>query len=337
MAANRLPKRTQEEREAASRDVVQSYIATTAMYDFNVYEKRVLYNLVKLAQSQIEGIKLAENLYRIDHRYTDFLKIELPISDFLLDSEDKNHVRVKEALKSLHQKTFTYKDADVWECFSIIANPKIELRSSQVSFIVNSKVWDVLLDFSRGFSRYDLEVAFSLESPYSMRFYEMMGGQDSPITFTLDTLRSEFKLEGKYSQSSDFIKYVVESARRELDEKSPVTFTYQPMKEGRKITKIIFFPVRQSDKETEDGLLHSMIRKYGAGAALSKEEFRFLREIGFTENGIKNNLPLFMECKKRLDFIYELALIKGRARDKKNPCGWCIRTLRGKLLDTKSR
>ena len=333
MGRTRLPKRTEEEREIASRDVVQSYIATTAMYDFNVYEKRVLYNLVKLAQSQIEGIKLAENLYKIDHHYQDFLKIELPISDFLLDSDDKNHVRIKEALKSLHQKTFMYKDAQVWECFSIIANPKIELRSSQVSFIVNAKVWDVLLDFSRGFSRYDLEVAFSLDSPYSMRFYEMLSGQDSPITYTLEFLRAEFKLEGKYSQSTDFIKYVIESAKRELDLKSPTTFTYQPLKEGRKINRVIFFPVRQYDKQAPDATFKTIIRKYGVGSSLDKEEFRFLREIGFTENGIKNNLGLFLECKKQLDFIYELALIKGKARTKKNPCGWCIRTLKGKLFD----
>ena len=118
------------------------------MYDFNVYEKRVLYNLVKLAQSQLEGVRLSENLFRIDHSLKGFVLIELPISYFLTDSEDKNHVRIKEALKSLHQKTFTYKDEEVWECFSIIANPKIQLRSSKVSFIVNSKVWDVLLDFS---------------------------------------------------------------------------------------------------------------------------------------------------------------------------------------------
>ena len=137
MQVQRLPRRSEQEREIASREVVQSYIATTAMYDFNVYEKRVLYNLVKLAQSQIEGVRLAENLYRIDHRYADFIRIELPISDFLPDPEDKHHARVKEALQSLHRKTFTYRDAQVWECFSIIANPKIELRSSKVYFIVN--------------------------------------------------------------------------------------------------------------------------------------------------------------------------------------------------------
>ena len=43
-----------------------------------------------------------------------------------------------------------------------------------------------------------------------------------------------------------------------------------------------------------------------------------------------------MECQKNLDFIYELALIKGKSRTKKNPCGWAIRTLNGKLADKKS-
>ena len=333
MVRSRVQHKTKEERELASREVVQSYIVTTAMYDFNVYEKRVLYNLVKLAQSQLEGIKLADNLYKIDHHYQDFLRIELPVSDFLLDSDDKNHSRIKEALKTLHQKTFTYLDEDVWECFSIIANPKIELRSSKVSFIVNSKVWDVLLNFTKGFSRYSIDVAFSLESPYAMRFYEMMAGQESPITYTLEALRGEFKLEGKYSQTSDFIKYVVESARRELDEKSPVSFTYQPLKDGRKITRIVFSPLKRPEREPAGNVLQGIVRKYGADAALSGDEFRFLREIGFTENGIKNNLPLFLECKGSLDFIYELAIIKGKARSKKNPCGWCIRTLKGKLAD----
>jgi hypothetical protein len=60
---------------------------------------------------------------------------------------------------------------------------------------------------------------------------------------------------------------------------------------------------------------------------------RFLREIGFSDTGIRNNLGLFLECKKSLDFIYELALIKGKSRTKSNPCGWCIKTLKGKLSD----
>ena len=320
-------------RQRSSRHVVQSYVFTTAVYDFNVYEKRVIYNLVKLAQSQIEGVKLSDNLYRIDHAYRDYLMVELPISDFLIDGNDKNHARVKSALKSLHQKTFTYQDEGSWECFSIIANPKIRLRSSKVSFIVDSRVWDVLLDFSRGFSRYDLEVAFNLETSYSMRFYELLAGQKEPIAYTIDFLRKEFLLEGKYKLNKDFIRRVVDSAKNELDEKSPVTFTYRPLKEGRKITRLMFYPVRQEAKQPHDAFIKEAIRKYGSAPILSSDERRMLKEIGFSERGIRNNLQLLLECKKNLDFIYELAIIAGKCRDKNNPCGWCIKTLEGKLAD----
>lgn len=319
------------------RQVVQSYIATTAMYDFNVYEKRVMYNLVRLAQSQIEGVVLTDNLHKICHDMKGYVHVTLPLSDFLADEEDKNHRRVKDALKSLHRKTFEYLDDDVWECISIIALPKIALHSRQVSFIVDSRVWDVLLDFSRGFSRYDIEVAFRLESCYSMRFYELMACQKEPITYSIDALRRIFKLEDKYAFTKDFIKRVVESSKIELDQKSPVSFTYAPVKDGKRITQLIFFPVRFNAQDSSDDNHRMILRKYGSSAVLSADERRFLEEIGFNESGINNNLSLFMDCQRNLDFIYELALIKGKCRTKKNPCGWCIRTLTGKLADKKSQ
>lgn len=319
------------------RQVVQSYIATTAMYDFNVYEKRVMYNLVRLAQSQIEGVVLTDNLHKICHDMKGYVHVTLPLSDFLADEEDKNHRRVKDALKSLHRKTFEYLDDDVWECISIIALPKIALHSRQVSFIVDSRVWDVLLDFSRGFSRYDIEVAFRLESCYSMRFYELMACQKEPITYSIDALRRIFKLEDKYAFTKDFIKRVVESSKIELDQKSPVSFTYAPVKDGKRITQLIFFPVRFNAQDSSDDDHRMILRKYGSSAVLTSDERRFLEEIGFNESGINNNLSLFMDCQRNLDFIYELALIKGKCRTKKNPCGWCIRTLTGKLADKKSQ
>lgn len=319
------------------RQVVQSYIATTAMYDFNVYEKRVMYNLVRLAQSQIEGVVLTDNLHKICHDMKGYVHVTLPLSDFLADEEDKNHRRVKDALKSLHRKTFEYLDDDVWECISIIALPKIALHSRQVSFIVDSRVWDVLLDFSRGFSRYDIEVAFRLESCYSMRFYELMACQKEPITYSIDALRRIFKLEDKYAFTKDFIKRVVESSKIELDQKSPVSFTYAPVKDGKRITQLIFFPVRFNAQDSSDDDHRVILRKYGSSAVLTADERRFLEEIGFNESGINNNLSLFMDCQRNLDFIYELALIKGKCRTKKNPCGWCIRTLTGKLADKKSQ
>lgn len=324
-----------EDKARASRQVVQSYIATTAIYDFNVYEKRVLYNLVKIAQGELEGKRIGCSLCRIEHKFPEFYMITLPISCFLIDGKDKNHARIKDALISLHQKTFTYKDDTIWECFSIIANPVIQLRSSEVSFIVNSKVWDVLLNFSSGFSRYDLDVAFSLESPYSMRLYELLASQEEQITYSISNLKRIFKVEDKYHYTKDFIKRVIEQAKKELDAKSPVTFTYFPEKEGNKIERIRFTPVKRWIKSNPETFFKYTVKKYGIQISLSLDELRILREIGFTDSGIANNYSLFLECKKHLpDFPYQLTLIKGICRNKINPCGWCIRSLEGKLKDS---
>ena len=100
---------------------------------------------------------------------------------------------------------------------------------------------------------------------------------------------------------------------------------------------MIFFPVRFNAQDSSDDDHRMILRKYGSSAVLTADERRFLEEIGFNESGINNNLSLFMDCQRNLDFIYELALIKGKCRTKKNPCGWCIRTLTGKLADKKSQ
>ena len=36
-----------------NKDVFQSYVLTTAKYDFSVYEKRIMYRLVEMAQKDV--------------------------------------------------------------------------------------------------------------------------------------------------------------------------------------------------------------------------------------------------------------------------------------------
>ena len=50
-----------------NKDLIQSYIMTTAKYDFNVYEKRIIYRLVEMAQKELQGIKFANNCQKIEH------------------------------------------------------------------------------------------------------------------------------------------------------------------------------------------------------------------------------------------------------------------------------
>ena len=40
-----------------NKDLIQSYIMTTAKYDFNVYENCIIYRLVEMALGELQGIK----------------------------------------------------------------------------------------------------------------------------------------------------------------------------------------------------------------------------------------------------------------------------------------
>ncbi len=101
-----------------NKDLIQSYIMTTAKYDFNVYEKRIIYRLVEMAQGELQGIKFADNCQKIEHDLFSCVNITMPIACLLNGEDDKNYARVKEALQSLQRKIFEYEDDEIWQSIS---------------------------------------------------------------------------------------------------------------------------------------------------------------------------------------------------------------------------
>lgn len=315
-----------------NKELIQSYILTTAKYDFNVYEKRVLYRLVELAQAQLSNEKLRG---RISHDLFNFVDITMPIAGLLAGGEeDKNHARVKEALQSLQKKVFEYEDAEIWQSISIIAMPKIEKRSADVSFIIHPKVWDCILDFSKGFRKYELKVAMEFKSQYSMRFYELLSGQSNPITYTIDNLKAMFGVTEKYKRSTDFIKRVVVPAKKELDEKSPFSFVFDVIKHGKEFHSITFTPIYKPEMRDDDVEKKSLQRRIAPSFVLGHKEANALRRLGFTNKEISNNIELLREAASVLpDFIGTLADLIGKAMLADNPKGYIINALKGKLAD----
>ena len=73
---------------------IQSYIATTAHYDFDIYQQRVLCNLCDLAQERLKGASLSgqvdPNLFSVS--------VTMPIRSILYDEDDKNYEQAKKSL-----------------------------------------------------------------------------------------------------------------------------------------------------------------------------------------------------------------------------------------------
>ena len=320
-----------------NKDVLQSYILTTAKYDYSVHEKRILYRLVEMAQTETEGLKFSSgDCRKIQHDLFGYVDIEMPISDILVNEKDKNHKIAKEALESLSQKYLIYEDSEVWEKINIVLSPKIQKFHSIIKFKLEPKIWDCMLDFSKGFRKYELKTAMQFESVYSMRFYELMSNQKSPLSYSVEALKEMFQIQNKYKQINDFTKRVIDPAKKELDEKSPYSFTYKPEKPSRKIIGFTFFPV-YNPQHRDDNLETAELRKKISPAwDLSRPVLQYLKhQFEFTSTEVKTHVELFKNAQSGIDdFMLFLSKVKARANRAKNPKGYLINAIRKELKQT---
>lgn len=316
-----------------NKDLIQSYILTTAKYDYSVYEKRILYRLIELFQQITKGQKLNERVV-VTKDLFDVSIVTMPISYFLNGEEDKNHIRIKKAIESLESKKFTYEDDKTWEIIRILSEPKIDKYKENASFRINPKIVQAFADFSKGFSKYELTTAMQFESIYSMRFYELLSNQKTAINYSIENLKIMFQIENKYKLTADFIKYVIEPAKKELTEKAPFTFEYKTIKQGRKITSIRFYPIAQSDKRDKNIEAKRLQKRTSPSWELERITINYLKEnYIFSIEEIQNNIELFKEAqnKEEFDLLYFLSENKVKASNKKNPKGWIINAIKKQL------
>ena len=320
-----------------SKNVVQSYIFTTAKYDFSTYEKRIIYRLIEFAQDEIKGIMIRDNM----HKITPTLfgrEITMPVADILRNEKDQNYTIAKKAFRSLAQKGVEYEDDEIWQYTSIISSPKIDKIKGYVIFTVLDDIWRCLLDFTKGYRKYELVTAMQFKSVYSMRMYELMSGQKRPLEFNFEDLKQRFKLKDKYSKANDFKRWVLDIAKKELDESSPYSFNYVEVKEGRKVVGFRFFPTFKFDNKDANLYETELRSKVSANAQISHEAYDCFRySFEFKTDEISKNKNTIIDGEKKIpDFIGFLYSLVGPSRTAKNRIGYVVNAIKKKTAETKN-
>jgi len=320
--------------KVTNKDILQSYIITTAKYDFSVYEKRILYRIVETLQKTIEGLKLdVKYSFRID-LFGD-ANLTIPISAFLKDEEDKNYNRIKKAFADLENKRIEYEDDKIWQIMRIVQAPIIDKYNSFVEFRLDKRIYEAFLDFSKGYRKYELATAMQFDSIYAMRFYELLSNQKTPLTYGIDTLKEMFGiLENKgYTKISNFRNRILDVAKKELDKCSPYTFDYEMNKTGRSFTSVTFYPKYQPQFR-DSGLEKKDLQKQISPAwDLPKNTLDYLKNgFEFTTKEIKQNIDLLKQAEAEMEnFINFLSQVKPRANRANNAKGYLINSIKKEL------
>lgn len=263
----------------SNKDVLQSYIITSAKYDFSIYEKRILYRQIEIEQELLNGQKIRPEI-KIDTTLFGDKYYTIPVNWLLPNGEqDKNHYQVKKAFKALMSKIIEYEDERWIMGFPLVKEFKIDLKGQTVRWQSHPMIVEAIVNFSKGFRKYELKTAIEFNSVYAMRFYELMSGQQRPLTFTIDQLKAMFKLENKYKENKDFFKKVIEVAKKELDAKSPYSFEYKINKQGKKFHSITFYPTFKEEFRDEILAQQELQKQISIRWDLDRATINYLKEV----------------------------------------------------------
>ena len=330
-------------KEEISKEVVESYIFTTVRHDFGIYSERLLLRLVELAQREIRGLDFKGNsaIGKVEIGEWGDAEVVIPVKDILSGEEDKNYTKAKAAVRNLMGRVLEYEDEQKYRATQILNEVDVDKVAGKMVIRVNRNIWRAMLDFSKGFRKYELETAVKLRGKYSLRIYKLVSKQTDPITYSIADLRQMWGLTDKYKKIDDFIKNTVVAAKEELDRVSAYSFDYilnaaktADVNKGRKgrpaITSVTFFPIHRLANESAD----AMRKQVDPSMLLDRELYQMLKnKFEFDAPGIKANITLFDTAQKEceiLDFLDEIAPTALRAT---NPQGYVVNAVRKNLSE----
>lgn len=329
--------------EKLSKEIVESYIFTTVRGDFGIYSERLLIRLVELAQREIRGLdfKGGTSIGKVKvHEWGD-AEITIPVKDILSGEDDKNYAKAKSAVKALMGKFLEYEDDKTYRATHILNDVDVDKVAGKMVIQVNRNIWSAMLDFSKGFRKYELETAVKLRGKYSLRIYKLVSKQSAPISYSIAELRQMWGLTDKYKKVDDFVKNTIAAAKEELDRVSPYSFEYTlsaskgaEENKGRKgrpsYTSVTFFPKHNVVNESTD----SLRKMVSPSAMLDRETIDYLKySFGFDAIGIKANISLFDTANKHFDLLSFLRKIAPYAMRADNPQGYVVQAVKKQLAE----
>ena len=230
--------------------VVKSNDFVQARYDWPVLTHRIL----TMMTSQINMRQEEFEMQRINIR--DVIRLSGTNSQAIYD-------RVRPIVKGLTKISIEIEtdggneEGEKIESINVISKARYYKGKGYLEARFTRDMRPFLLQLKKRFTKYELKQLMQLESKYAVRMFELLkrwegnrrGGKEAVFDVSLEEMRDFLKLEGSYAQVTDFRRYVLDRARKDLKEKLNIWFDYKQIKKGRRITgfKIII----RKDEEAE--------------------------------------------------------------------------------------
>jgi len=218
--------------------VVKSNKLVAARQRLSIQEQRLI--LLLISKIRPEDI----NFLRYKFQILDLAKF------FGLEKSKRIYIDVRKAVRKLMKRVITIDRIDRDIDLHWIESAEYGQKGF-VKIRINQELKPYLLNLKTQFTKYNIGYIVHLRSTYSIRIYELLKRFEylGEVTFSLDKLKYTLGVDqAEYTLYWNFKNKVIFVAQKELLEKTDITFTFEQIKSGKKVSEIRFI-IKKNDPE----------------------------------------------------------------------------------------
>ena len=154
-----------------------------------------------------------------------------------------NYVQIKKTLKGLRDKSFWLKDENGTEItVGWLAKVRINKGSGKIIVRLDEDLQKYVIGLFANYTQYELLSTLPMRSAYSFRIYELLKSYafTKKHEFDIDELKG-LLAASHYVNFKDFRRFVIETAVKEINLYTDLEVSWEPIRKGRKVIKVIFY------------------------------------------------------------------------------------------------
>lgn len=180
---------------------------------------------------------------------------------------------------------------------------RVDSDNKTYTLIVNRYFVDTIMNFGRGFWRFNLIVAQKFRNINTQFFYELLYNNSEPQTRSMDWLSKRLSISKNYSVT-DIKRFIFNPVQKEFERvKVGFNFTYEPIKEGRKIVAFKFTKVPLGQRKAAKSICDNR-------NANLQRTLRLFYDAGFSRGEIEKNSNILIALVINIEYAQIKALVK---------------------------
>jgi plasmid replication initiation protein len=225
-------------------EVRQHNAITTARYEMTACEMDIVFYLL--------------SLLRKEDRVGTFYRVKV-LELMAVTGRQWNYHQFLEATSALRAREYVFEDENRFLQVGLLASAEYIKGEGVIELEISEKIRPYFIDLKRNFTSFRLQAAFSLNSKYAKRIYQIASQwKDKSQTriFTLHDLKVMLSLKDpkgieaeQYTKVSMFQKHVLDVAVSQINKETDLHISYALHKKGRAFDSISFTVEQQQPQQ----------------------------------------------------------------------------------------